>query len=341
MGEETDLRNERNDFAAIEDIFRCGECSDSSMKYSPDNRAYQCSKCSTKYPVRNGIVDGLKPLSDDTRNELKGMIHETGLTDLSPEEFTIHSVDKVDTFQERCEMSKDMIFDYYGSCLMHFKQAVEKIEVRGDEKVLEVGSELNHPFLTHFSNLGCECFATNIYFAIDSEDKVKDVSTRVLGDMNNLPYSNEKFDIIIFSATLHHSNDLDKVVSEVSRVLKPGGTVLAINEPVEGIIKNLSKRSDGSKENRDSEINENEYSIFKYKNTFKRHGLIGKLFFPKYYDHKLQSGQMSGQRFELFAKIISKIWRIPPVRALLIKFGLPIGQIVLGLQFNGVFKKAD
>lgn len=320
---------------------RCLRCSSFPMNYDDANTKYVCKSCETSYPINNGIIDGLYDLSNDTRNELLGMIEETGRTSLNPEQFKVHTIEKVDTFEERCEMSKDMIFDYYGSCLLHFKQAIEKIKIQGNEKVLEVGSELNHPFLNYFSELGCECFATNIYFSIDSKEQTKKLPIRVLGDMNNLPYSNERFDIIIFSATLHHSNDLDKVTSEASRVLKPGGKVIAVNEPVAGLLKNFSKREDGSKENRNSDINENEYSAFKYKSAFKKHGLKGELFFPRYYDYKLQSGRMGGQRFESLAKIVSSIWKIKSVRWFLMKFGLSPGQVILGLQFNGIFKKSS
>jgi SAM-dependent methyltransferase len=46
----------------------------------------------------------------------------------------------------------------------------------------------------------------------------------------NLPFENETFDLIIAKDTLHHFSDTDKALSEISRVLKPGGLFI-VSEP--------------------------------------------------------------------------------------------------------------
>lgn len=310
------------------------------MLFDDFHHEYRCGACGHAYQVKQGVVNGLTKLSNDTRNELLGMIRESGESDTTPEEFMVRVVEKVDSFEERCALSRDMIFDYYGSCLLHFKQAADKLEITGEESVVEVGSELDFPFLQYFSEKGCECFATNIYFRVDRDDSSGHVATRTLGDMNCLPYADESFDIVLFSATLHHSNDLELVASEIARILKPGGTMIAINEPVAGLIKQLSKRRDCPKPQRHDEINENEYSLFSYLGAFKRHGLTGQTFFPNYYDIKLQSGQLSGQRFGIIGKVVSRFWQNKMVRKCLMKYGLPVGQVIIGLQFNAILKKS-
>ena len=42
-------------------------------------------------------------------------------------------------------------------------------------------------------------------------------------DIQNIPYENESFDIIISRHMLYHVPDIDKALSEVKRVLRPGG----------------------------------------------------------------------------------------------------------------------
>jgi len=54
----------------------------------------------------------------------------------------------------------------------------------------------------------------------------------VEGDLESLPFGDATFDIIFAGWTLHHFPSLDRVCSELQRVLKPGGKV-AIVEPNE------------------------------------------------------------------------------------------------------------
>jgi SAM-dependent methyltransferase len=46
----------------------------------------------------------------------------------------------------------------------------------------------------------------------------------------NLPFENAKFDLIIAKDTLHHFSDAEQALSEISRVLKPGGLFI-VSEP--------------------------------------------------------------------------------------------------------------
>ncbi len=47
------------------------------------------------------------------------------------------------------------------------------------------------------------------------------------GDLNKLPFESESFDVITCFAVLHHLHGFESLVSEVSRVLKPGGVFYA------------------------------------------------------------------------------------------------------------------
>lgn len=48
-----------------------------------------------------------------------------------------------------------------------------------------------------------------------------------VGSWDNLPFENETFDTILFLETIGYAEDVDKLVSECYRVLKPGGTIFS------------------------------------------------------------------------------------------------------------------
>lgn len=71
--------------------------------------------------------------------------------------------------------------------------------------------------------------------AARAQAAVNDVSCDFgVGDIRDLPYSDEEFDVVLAIATLHHLSEEDVIaaVAECKRVLKPGGLLLAY-EPVE------------------------------------------------------------------------------------------------------------
>lgn len=50
----------------------------------------------------------------------------------------------------------------------------------------------------------------------------------VLGDGQWLPFANQSFDLIAASASLHHIHNLKQTLSEVARLVKPGGRMIFI-----------------------------------------------------------------------------------------------------------------
>jgi len=61
-----------------------------------------------------------------------------------------------------------------------------------------------------------------------------DKITRVIGDFHALSFDDDYFDYVVWDAALYQvpENSYGKVLREVFRVLKPGGQMIAINEPI-------------------------------------------------------------------------------------------------------------
>ncbi|QJD96962.1 class I SAM-dependent methyltransferase [Mucilaginibacter robiniae] len=55
--------------------------------------------------------------------------------------------------------------------------------------------------------------------------------TPVLADANNLPFKSEIADIVVLNAALHHSENMDSVLKEAARLVKPGGVLVTDHDP--------------------------------------------------------------------------------------------------------------
>lgn len=61
--------------------------------------------------------------------------------------------------------------------------------------------------------------------------------TRMPADFHKLDFPNNHFDFVVCSAVLHRAGNLLAVLRELRRVLKPGGQVVALREPVWPLMK--------------------------------------------------------------------------------------------------------
>jgi SAM-dependent methyltransferase len=61
--------------------------------------------------------------------------------------------------------------------------------------------------------------------------------TRMAADFHKLDFPNNHFDFVVCSAVLHHAENLLSVLRELRRVLKSGGQIVALREPVWPLMK--------------------------------------------------------------------------------------------------------
>lgn len=99
------------------------------------------------------------------------------------------------------------------------------------------------------------------------EDKI----TRVVGDFHRLEFEDESFDLVTVDAGLHHAVNLDAVLAEVFRVLKPGGQHVAIRELVTPPLR-FKRMSSTRKRLIAAGVTENMYPMKEWRVAFEKAG---------------------------------------------------------------------
>lgn len=300
---------------------------------------YRCAECGTTYSQLGEVLDCLHDPVEATVSELKGMAIENDIAEDHYEDFKVRTLDNPQGISDKLKLTANDHSHYYRQTMDHYEQAVEAISNHKVERVLEIGSCFDYYFLKPFQEKGAECFGVNIHFDLKANDRDHDWVFKVLADMNRLPFKEGLFDLVIISATSHHSVTPEVLVKEIYRVLKPGGKCLMINDPTWGVIKNLGG-PDNTQAFRESHINENEYSIWRYNKMFRRAGFHYDHLFSRFYDQKLLNVEIHPDtRFAFVAKIVKKAWQINLIRSFLKKYFLWPAQAIFGFPMNVVLTK--
>ena len=92
------------------------------------------------------------------------------------------------------------------------------------------------------------------------------------GDIEFLPYKNNSFDCITHNQVLHHFFARDLVLTEVKRVLKPGGILLSIETNGWNPYIYYWHHSKRSKRKNFIGDNENPFGLLKFKNELQNSG---------------------------------------------------------------------
>lgn len=99
--------------------------------------------------------------------------------------------------------------------------------------------------------------------------------TLVRGDFFSTGFDRSFFDFIFFDASLHHVNNYVKIFTELKRILKPTGKIIAIREPI------LLPLRRGFKEDHvepgHPEVTENIFTVKEWKKLCKNNGFVLKI----------------------------------------------------------------
>ena len=323
-------------------VLGCRDCPRDRAPFAVNKDNVQCPACNLTWPLgAHGSINSLIRPTDSVLREIDGMCHEHPDRYSTRELLMFQKVEHLSRFADRIASTATNAKNYYLSTKLNFRYAYDRIGVTGGERVLEIGAEHDYPFLQGFLEKRCECYATNLFLCYEENRPAG--ATVVLGDMNNLPYQNQVFDVVLMSATSHHSSDLPGLIMELARVTRPGGWVLLLNDPTDGMLKHaLDRFGMGTKKggNRNHDVNENEYTAANYVRLAKANGFdVTESFFSVYYDQKLRSRQVCGVRFAPLAKLVSLVWKMGLIRRFLSKTALYPGQMLGGLEMNLILKR--
>jgi ubiquinone/menaquinone biosynthesis C-methylase UbiE len=102
--------------------------------------------------------------------------------------------------------------------------AVSEVQPR---HVLEVGSGRGSLAKRIVGELRCEIVALDASPAMVAASAAIGIVT-LLGDVRNLPFRDDSFDVVVAAWMLYHVFPLDQALAELARVLRPGGRLVAV-----------------------------------------------------------------------------------------------------------------
>jgi SAM-dependent methyltransferase len=317
------------------EIYQCIVCRSSLVEDTGD--VLRCTGCEARYPVRHNILDTLIEPSPDALQELRGMAEEAGASSEDWKSVCLRVVQSASTFQDRMRISATEPNQYYQQTALHFEQASEFLDIYSSQRVLEIGSETDYYFLKEFHRRGAQCHAVNLYFEYQEPDDYADWPEKTLADMNHLPFKNATFDLVVFSATLHHSPDIERTMTEVRRILSPQGVVLVLSEQIGGVFKREDRYT-----HRNKLIHETYHSFKHYDSAFAKAGFEPSYLFSRYFEQKLTSGDINvNRRFARIGKVAATLWKIPAFRTLAAKQLLITWHVLFGFPLNAILRKIE
>jgi SAM-dependent methyltransferase len=223
---------------SLVDLLRCPAChSEGSFAFDARVRdefevregTLRCAECQGSFAVEEGIADLLHEPPDFVVREAAGLGR-------------FAEVMRADGWdREKIRALPHVEDPYWFSQRVSFDQLVETIDFRPGESLLDVGSNTCWAS-NYFAQRGLDVIALDIakaemqglrtaeYF-IDSGEVYFE---RVLSNMSDPAIASGSLDYVFCSEVLHH-NDLQtmkRTFTEIHRMLKPGGKLLVVNEPM-------------------------------------------------------------------------------------------------------------
>jgi len=95
------------------------------------------------------------------------------------------------------------------------------------QRILEVGSGKGSLAVRIAEAFHCELAALDSSAAMVEASRSLGIKT-ILGDVRDLPFEDDSFDAVVAAWMLYHVSPLDQGLSEMARVLRPGGRLVAI-----------------------------------------------------------------------------------------------------------------
>jgi ubiquinone/menaquinone biosynthesis C-methylase UbiE len=205
--------------------FRCPGCQSNRSAMKLNNDGLNCENCGADYPLVDGVLtampatEGLNDKENIRRfwHELYEAAYAGDNAGMSREELVRLLEDLELLFRRR---------EHLAVCEMPLAQL-------RDAEVLEIGTGNGaHSALFAFRH-GARMTSVDL-----TPSRVLATSAKLdtllpdgnhlclQADAESLPFSDEAFDIVYSNGVLHHTNDTEKAIREIFRVLRPGGSAV-------------------------------------------------------------------------------------------------------------------
>lgn len=235
----------------------------------------RCNRCGASRAIEHGIVD---------------LLHD-------PPEFVVREAAGLERFaeamrndgwdREKVLQLPNLDYGYWYAQAIGMAQVLESNDTAPllvpGARLLDIGSNTcwaSAAFAEHGLDVIALDIATHEMQGLRTADwwiEDRDVFfERVLGVMFDLPFADESLDLVFCCEVLHHNHreNLRRTFRELHRVLKPGGRVIVINEPVRGL---RSPKLDPGKDVEQYEGHEHAYVRPSYLRAARRAGLTPRL----------------------------------------------------------------
>jgi len=181
---------------------------------------YHCEKCGLKYFLNNGYLDFL----GDNEILLK-----------SKRERIIRSV-----YARFYTPSTDFMFIFCGGAKNARREVIDQLELNDGAVILETGMGPgdNFPWLTarakNLTIFGIDIQKQMMIHSIRNIRKWKTDAELFRADAEDLPFRDEKFDVVFHLGAFNLFTNKNKAVSEMIRVAKPGTRIVIADESEKG-----------------------------------------------------------------------------------------------------------
>lgn len=169
---------------------------------------------------------------------------------------------------------------------------------------------------------------------------------RIVADMSSrLPFRDGCADAVFGFSAIHHAPDLERTIREISRILKPTGT-LALVESTRGMLE--SERGFGLQKKEDYGLNERKYKLREYQRLLTAAGMKVKIYPAPSFAAKMGGLQKGSVRVpgpmmlkHRVGKIVARtIWQLPWAQGLASTF-YPLLCHLVGMQILAVAEKVS
>lgn len=264
----------------LADMIRCPACADDGRftidSHSEDEHEIvegklRCEGCGAAFPIRHGYLDFLHEPSPVVLQEQAAQERLEDQSDSTwpddPAEQRNYVLDLPTGNPESVEHAP--MVDY----------AVAQLDPTPGMTVLDLGSGFSWTSAI-FARRGCHTVALDVYAKVLAHTRafveIGCYFDRVLADMSHLPFQDGRFDIVFANAAVHHTPELAETMRQAARVLKPGGRLAFVNEPVVGIYQPRRQAAFGAEE-REQGINEGVYTTLQWQRALRNAGLEPRL----------------------------------------------------------------